>query len=208
MPTASVQRMNAHDLLARAFQDDPFFRWAEPDAERRPKTMARVFGGMLEYTERCGGHLYEPGIGSVHWRDAPAAHMGPLSIATSGMWRVALVAPPPVWMRFAMHEDAAMARVQPFLGRGSVYLCTLGVEPSLAGRGHGSRLLGRAFAEMGKRWQTCVLRTEQPKNLPFYVRNGFEQVDEHRIPQSGLRVWVFSRPLSSGAHAPSGGRHT
>jgi GNAT superfamily N-acetyltransferase len=189
--------MKAHHLLARAFQEDPFIRWAEPDDVRRPRTMRRVFGGMLAYARGCGGHVFEPGVGSVHWRDGRSANMGSFSVVTSGTWSVALVAPPPVWLRLSAHEDAAMARVQPFLGTGSVYLCTLGVEPSVAGQGHGSRLIRRALVEMGRRWTSCVLRTEQPKNLPFYLRNGFRQVDEQVVPESGLRVWVFSRPLES-----------
>lgn len=187
--------MTAPSLLARAFHEDPFISWAEPNAERRSRTMARVFAGMLRYARGCGGHLFEPGVGSVHWRDGAAAHMGTWSVVTSGTWRVALVAPPAVWRRLASHEDAAMERVLPHLRRGSAYLCTLGIEPGLAGRGHGGRLLQRSLGAMTRRWSTCVLRTEQPKNLPFYRRHGFAQVDEHVVPQSGLRVWVFSRAL-------------
>jgi GNAT superfamily N-acetyltransferase len=170
-------------------------KWAEPDPTRRPKTLARVFRGMLAYAEHVGGHFYEPGVGSVHWRDGAHAHMGPLATATSGLWRVALVAPPGVWLRLSGHEDEAMARVQRHLGPGAVYLCTLGVEPSQAGKGHGSRLLKRAFNEQARRWQTCVLRTEQPRNVPFYLKSGFTQIDEFVASTSGLRTWVFSRPL-------------
>jgi GNAT superfamily N-acetyltransferase len=195
MATATVSGMSAHHLLARAFHEDPFLNWAEPDASRRPRTLARVFAGQLNHARRCGGHLFEPGIGSVHWRDAPHAHMSPGAVVTSGTWRVALTTPPGVWLRLWEHEEGAMARVQPFLGEGSVYLRTLGIEPTLAGKGHGSRLLQRAFSEMARKWRTCVLRTEQPKNVPFYLRNGFSQVDEHVVPQSGLRTWVFTRPL-------------
>jgi GNAT superfamily N-acetyltransferase len=195
MAAATVSGMKAHHLLARAFHEDPFITWAEPDASRRPQTMARVFAGMLNYARRCGGHRFEPGVGSVHWRDAPAAHMGPWAVVTSGTWRVALTTPPAVWLRLSAHEDAAMARVQPFLEEGSVYLTSLGIEPALAGKGQGSRLLQRAFSEMAGKWRTCVLRTEQPKNVPFYLRNGFSQVDEHVVPQSGLRCWVFTRLL-------------
>jgi ribosomal protein S18 acetylase RimI-like enzyme len=187
--------MTAPSLLARAFHEDPFISWAEPDAERRSRTMARVFAGMLSYARRCGGHLFEPGVGSVHWRDGASATMGAWSVVISGTWRVALVAPPAVWRRLSAHEDAAMERVRPHLQGGSAYLCTLGVEPGRAGQGHGSRLLQRALGVMARDWRTCVLRTEQPRNLPFYQRNGFRQVDEHLARPSGLKVWVLSRAL-------------
>jgi len=197
--------MRANEVLARAFHEDPFLAWAEPDPARRPRTLACVFEGMLAYAKRRGGTLYEPGVGSVDWRDAQDAHMRPWSVATSGTWKVALVAPPPVWLRLAAHEDGAMARVQRFLTPGAVYLCTLGIDPSVAGQGHGSRLLRRALTTQAKTWSTCVLRTEQARNVPFYLKNGFTQVDELVITESKLRTWIFSRPLaplsSAGAQA-------
>ena len=48
MSAAMVSGMNAHHLLARAFHEDPFIKWAEPNASRRPQTMAHVFAGRLE----------------------------------------------------------------------------------------------------------------------------------------------------------------
>lgn len=187
--------MNANELLARAFQNDPFISWAEPDERRRHQTMSRVFTAMLAYAERAGGHLHEPGVGSVHWRNGAQAQMPAWALLTTGLWRVGLVAPPAVWLRLAAHEDAAMAEVVRHLGPHDTYFCTLGVEPALAGRGHGSRLLRLAFAEQALRSRRCVLRTEQPRNVSFYLRNGFEQVAEFLVPASGLRTWVFARSL-------------
>jgi ribosomal protein S18 acetylase RimI-like enzyme len=114
---------------------------------------------------------------------------------------VALVAPRGVCWRLAAHEHEALARVRPFLGPGAAYLCLLGVEPSCAGRGHGSRLLRRALAAQAARWERCVLRTEQPRNVPFYLRHGFTLVEESVVPVSGLRCWVFSRSLEDLARA-------
>ncbi|PTL82116.1 hypothetical protein DAT35_20155 [Vitiosangium sp. GDMCC 1.1324] len=182
-------------MLARAFHEDPFIRWAEPDPARRARTLTTVYEAMLAHSDRHGGRLFEPGIGSVDWRPPAQAGMGLGAIIRSGLWRLALVTPPAVWWRLSAHEDAAMARVRRFLGEGSVYLGTLGIEPSLAGRGHGGRLLQRAFSGLAQRWTTCVLRTEQPRNLAFYRKHGFTLVDESVVPVSGLPVWVFSRPL-------------
>ena len=56
-------------------------------------------------------------------------------------------------------------------------------------------MLQQALSGFAGRWDTCVLRTEQPRNLPFYARNGFELRDELVIPQSGLRTWFFSRAV-------------
>nr|QKW93870.1 hypothetical protein [Vitiosangium cumulatum] len=157
--------------------------------------MTTVFEATLEHSGRHGGRLFEPGVGSVDWKPPSHAGMGLGTIIRSGLWRLALIAPPTVWWRLSAHEDAAMARVRPFLAEGSVYLGSLGVEPSLAGRGHGGRLLQQTLTELARRWTTCVLRTEQPRNIVFYRKHGFTLVDESVVPVSGLPVWVFSRPL-------------
>ncbi|WP_437327085.1 hypothetical protein [Sorangium sp. So ce381] len=94
--------------------------------------MTTVFGAMLAHADRHGGRLFEPGVGSVDWKPPAHAGMGLGDVVRSGMWQVMLVAPPAVWWRLSAHEDAAMARVRPFLGQGSVYLGTLGVLQELA----------------------------------------------------------------------------
>lgn len=188
--------MEAHELLARAFQDDPFICWAEPNARRRPRTMSRVFSGVLRYARSCGGHLYEPGLGAVSWRGPKRAQMTSLSLLTSGAILVVLVAPPPVWVRLSSHEDVAMRRVERWLDDDTAYLCSLGVNPDRSGQGHGSRLLQAALEQIERSWSRCVLRTEQPKNLEFYRRNGFDLIDELVVAESGLPVWIFARGRS------------
>jgi len=195
MLTGILAGMKAHELLARAFHQDPFICWAEPDAGRRPRTMSTVYAGMLRYAARCGGHLHEPGVGSVHWRHRQGVHMGPFSVLTTGTVLVAFVTPPSVWSRLSAHEDAAMRRLDRSLTRDTAYLCTLGVNPQCSGQGHGSRLLQAALKELARSWKRCVLRTEQPRNLAFYRRNGFSQVDEFVVSESGLPVWVFAQDL-------------
>ena len=126
--------------------------------------------------------------------------MRPLAVLTSGTYSVAFVAPPPVWCRLSTHEDAAMRGLERWLTSDTAYLCTLGVNPECSRLGHGSRLLQAGLGEIGRSWSRCVLRTEQPRNLAFYRRGGFVQVDEFVVQESGLRVWVFARDLdASGA---------
>jgi GNAT superfamily N-acetyltransferase len=155
--------MKAPQLLAEAFHDDPYLSWAEPCPERRPRTLERVFTAMLAHSSRTGGTIYEPEVASVEWRSGERAHMSWVNILTSGLWRLAIETPLEVCRHFVQHEDAAMTRVQRFLGRETAYLCSLGVEPSQKGKGSGSRILQRALAMQQKHWRHCVLRTEQPR---------------------------------------------
>jgi ribosomal protein S18 acetylase RimI-like enzyme len=121
--------------------------------------------------------------------------MGVSAILRSGMWKLALAHRPAVWWRLAAHDEAAMDLVQPSLTRDAVYLSTLGVDPSLAGKGHGGRLLTKATEALAATFKRCVLRTEQPRNVAFYQKNGFELVNQSTMHVSGLKVWVFSKNL-------------
>jgi ribosomal protein S18 acetylase RimI-like enzyme len=188
--------MSAARLLARAFHEDPYIRWAEPDAARRPRTMGAVFEAVVAQGHRHGGVLHEEGIGVAEWTAPARIDVGVIDGFRNGVWRVALTTPPAVWWRLATHDKAALDRVRPFLGPRSVYLATLGVDPAMAGRGHGGRILRAALAAMRAQGDTCVLRTEQPKNVAFYRHAGFALVDESVIDASGLRVWVFQRSLA------------
>jgi len=188
--------VSAAHLLARAFHEDPYIRWAEPDAARRPRTMGAVFESVLAHGRRHGGVIHEPDVGVAEWTSPAHIDVGVIGGLAHGVWRVALSTPPAVWWRLATHDKAALDRVRPFLGPRSVYLATLGVDPSVAGRGHGGRILRAALAAMRAQGETCVLRTEQPKNVAFYRHAGFTLVDESVIPSSGLRVWVFERSLA------------
>lgn len=187
-----VRSMNdLPQLLARAFHQDPFLAWAEPDVCRRPRTLARLFQATLEFSRTTGASIVEPGIGVVEWRPPKYAQMSWGALFRSGAWRLGLTTPWSVCARLMKHEDFAMARVQRRLGADAAYIGCAGVEPSLAGQGHGSRLLQRAVSSLGERFEACFLRTEQPKNVRFYERNGFELVDDFIVPVSGLRTWVF-----------------
>jgi hypothetical protein len=53
-------------------------------------------------------------------------------------------------------------------------------------------ILDRANAE----GLPCYVETEQPRNVAFYLKHGFEQiVDGEAAGKSGVRFWTFRRVL-------------
>ena len=183
----------AAGVLARAFQDDPYISWVEPDPIRRARMTPSLFRCVLEHGRRRGRVLVEAGRGSAHWFSPEKVELRAIDDLQCGYVRLFLAHPLSV-RRLLIHEAQAGARVHPFLTPGAAYLHTIGIEPSCKGQGVGSRLLRSALDQLGKAFDRCVLRTEQPKNVAFYQRNGFEVVDESVMPASGLRVWVFQHP--------------
>jgi GNAT superfamily N-acetyltransferase len=185
----------ASGIFTRGFHNDPYLSWAEPNEGRRPRTLEAIFRAYVYMGSLGGGVIHQPGVSAIEWRRPEHADLSTLAIFTSGLWRVGLVSPPAVWYRLESHNAEAMRGVIPVLSKTSVYLSTFAVEPALAGKGHGGKALTAALATFAESWDTCVLRTDNPVNVPFYRKHGFTVLSENVMKASGLPVWVFSRPL-------------
>jgi ribosomal protein S18 acetylase RimI-like enzyme len=77
----------------------------------------------------------------------------------------------------------------------AAYIHCVGVEPSLAGQGIGSKLIGTALSRIGQNGGLCTLRTEQPRNVRFYEKLGFRCVEQLDVPTTGLSAWFFIREV-------------
>jgi ribosomal protein S18 acetylase RimI-like enzyme len=61
------------------------------------------------------------------------------------------------------------------------YLGTLGVEPSLQGRGVGTALARGWLVRVDRDRAAAYLETDRAENLPFYARLGFSPLAEFRV---------------------------
>ncbi|MBI3840350.1 MAG: GNAT family N-acetyltransferase [Thaumarchaeota archaeon] len=78
------------------------------------------------------------------------------------------------------------------------YVMVVGVDPAKSGRGLGSRLLARMFEEAERDKTPCYLETAQPRNVPFYKKNGFDLLLEDVDPVNKVRFWTFRRDPGTG----------
>ena len=74
------------------------------------------------------------------------------------------------------------------------YLGTLGVDPSLQGRGVGRALLGRWLAGLDREATGAYLETDRCENVAFYERSGFRMLGETQV--LGARIWRMRRPAA------------
>jgi len=74
------------------------------------------------------------------------------------------------------------------------YLGTLGVDPSLQGRGVGRALLGRWLAGLDREATGAYLETDRCENVAFYERSGFRVLGETQV--LGARIWRMRRPAA------------
>ena len=182
-------------VLARAFRDnplnvaviqsdDPVFRircnfhgmWALlPVAQARGQVLAaRLEGrlaGALVATNPYGYPLPAPPL------------LARFRCFWGQGWRVARR-----WAR-VFESLAALHPLEP-LG----YLGTLGVDPSLQGRGVGRALLGRWLAGLDREATGAYLETDRCENVAFYQRSGFRVLGETQV--LGARIWRMRRPAA------------
>jgi len=185
------------EVLARAFVADPVLRYAEPDAGRRARWMAVIYRTFVRYAAARGGVEVIDGKAVALWlHDETQPSLwrgllyGSIRIAFALGWRA-------TW-RCLRHEAWCEARVRKLgLGRYG-YVWFLGVDPDAQRTGLGRRALEAALEAMRARgYRVCLLKTESPANVPYYLERGFEVVDESVVPATQLRCWVFSRRLTA-----------
>lgn len=185
------------DVLTAAFADDPVQRWlfvpaADPDAGRRT-----LFEMLLEDYFWLG-HLHV------------AVHGG--GVAGAACW-----SPPD---RDAFHGsrlDDLVAALRPHLGEEllsrlaelarahdlrpsepHLYLGVLGVGPRHQASGVGAALLAPTLAECDRMGLLAHLESSNERNIPFYLRHGFEVVDAYRCGGDGPPMTIMTRQPRTG----------
>ena len=75
------------------------------------------------------------------------------------------------------------------------YYCLdlMGVEPRLQGKGHGRLLIETKLRQADRERTQCYLETSDQRNVGYYQRYGFEQIDQYRI--EALPVYCLLRRL-------------
>jgi len=200
-PTDPVDAGYAEEVvtvLAQAFRGYPVLRHVlgpegEGDADRRTLLVRFFVTARLLRGEPLLG-LPDPrtgGLGAAALVSFPAVEAAPpaLDPVRRELWallgdaaRERYEACGAVWARFPLPSPR-------------IHLNMIGVLPELRGSGLGGRLLrevhGMARSTGGG--HGVSLTTEDPANVPLYLRFGYRVV-EHAVIAPGLETWGFYRP--------------
>ena len=180
-------------VLARAFHDDPVFRWAYPDDDER---LERLPGIFAVFTEAIAPHdeiyVADGLAGAALWappgRDAVSEeHAGTFE------GRLADAAGPDAGRMFEVAQ-----LVEERHPHGSFYyLQFLGVDPASQGRGLGSVLLADALRRCDADGARAYLDATSPHNKRLYERHGFRAGPSY-APAGGPPLWpMWREPQSS-----------
>jgi ribosomal protein S18 acetylase RimI-like enzyme len=185
------QFAEASGVLARAFQDDPAWGWVLPDPRRRAALLPWLFRVGFEITDAEVWTTEGRVLGAARWLPPgrPAMRVG-------AALRAFLATP--LRLRESTSRFFAYSRAVESMRVGAVdgphwYLAGIGVDPPEQRKGVGSALLAPGLAAATRAGLPCVLLTNAERNLPFYVRHGFEVVLESDTPNVAPHAWAMVR---------------
>lgn len=192
MDRADVKRSS--EMLAKAFYDDPWFSWLLPDASKRARRAAWLFGMALKYGFQYGAVFTDAEkSGASIWLTP-----GNTTISGSGLARSGY---------FMMPFRMGLTAFSRFNSTGTVldpvhksqtpgphwYLFMLGVDPAQQGSGKGTALIEAGTRQADEQGLPCYLETQKEANVRFYERSGFRVVATARLPMGGPMTWAMVR---------------
>ncbi len=191
---AEVRRASAGDAprvaitLARAFRDDPVFRWAYPSDERRHGVLPKFFSLFTEQLLRHGEvYTAAEGAGAALWAP-PGRSPVPEEDADEVAGRLEEMSGADAERLFAISK--AVDEHHP---PGSYYfLQFMGVEPAGQGRGIGAALLAHVLQRCDREGFRVYLDATSRDNKRFYERHGFRASGEY-APEGGPPLWPMWR---------------
>jgi GNAT superfamily N-acetyltransferase len=182
---------SAAEVIARAFHDDELTVHLYPHDGIRARLTPSMFGAVVRYHCLYGRVDHLPGFAAVAaWRPPDAEPEAPERLAAAGFDDLPRDVP-------VERLNAFFSAIEPW-HRQAVpdphwYLDLLGVEPTRQGSGLGSRLLEHGLERADASGHPTFLWTFSPRNVPFYLRHGFDLVVDRNEPDSGLQSWGFYR---------------
>ncbi len=176
-------------VLAAGFFDDPVFRWAMPDDDRRRASLPAVFDAFVAafaphdetYTTRsaAGAALWAPpGVAPVREQDLEPFEAALEAACAADLPRLARVME--VLEATHPHEDCW-------------YLNLLAVEPAAQGRGIGSALLRAVTDQADAQGARCYLEATSDDNRRLYERHGFVATSAIIVDSTCPPLWAMWR---------------
>lgn len=192
-PATADDRAALAASLASAFSDDPLFRWmagVAPDRSLEPK-LRIVFSAFLKLDLDRSEHLVftdEEHIGVAIWKAPNQWKMttGDMLRALPAMLRGLGTKAPRMMGAFS-----AIEKVHP--KEEHYYLEALGTRQDMQSKGVGSAVIGHLLARCDAEGMPAYLESSNVRNVPFYVRHGFEPTGEIVVGKGAPTVTAMWR---------------
>ena len=194
-PATSADAGEIVATLAGAFEADPLWSWAFPDAKKRPAQYEVFFGlfvesaipnGWVWTTDQTSAVAVWTPPGRSELSDEAEARLEPFLTAELGPHAK------PVLQVFESFESASPE------GQDFYYLSLLGTHPGQRGRGLGMSLLAANLAQIDAESMPAYLESSNPANDIRYERLGFKPHTRFSTPEGRHTVTTMWRAPSPG----------
>lgn len=205
MPTAAdrprpdgsdIRKMTADELwpvavtLARAFYDDPHFRWIVRDDSIRMRRLERGFATFVRriWLPHDASYVHQRLAGAALWMPPGTWHLGPLAqlrLAPAIVGNLRTDSPRLLKAITWMEKNHPHER--------HWYLPAIGVTPAWQGRGYGAALLRPILERCDAERLPAYLEASTPRNRALYERHGFEVVEEGHYAHDAPPLWRMWR---------------
>jgi ribosomal protein S18 acetylase RimI-like enzyme len=190
---AEAQVAASGAVLARAFANDPFFTHVLSDSVEREGLMPPLMEAWTRY-----GLLFGEVYVTAGPIEASAIWLAPGARTEERRGQAGLTAV------VSAFSDGARARYDAIVQhQGRIreavpsvphwHLPFIGVDPARQGLGLGSLLLRKGLSRVDQDRVECRLFTDEPRNVPLYLRHGFEIAAEGDVLDGGPHVRYMRR---------------
>ena len=179
-------------VLARAFHDDPFWRWMTRSGTGYTSRLEQAFLSQLHYLTESAGliHTLDGTQAAALWSPPGTWGNGTLARLRFLPDLVRLCGARRLPARLHGIRRAQALHPQP----PHFYLQILGVSPAAQRKGHARLLMETVLAQCDRSGFSAYLETCNPDNVDFYRHFGFTVHDTMMMPDRGPRVWCMLRP--------------
>ena len=179
------------EMLARAFYDDPVFKWLFPDDRKRLAQSRRYFEGRARTLLRQNESYTVDGcVSAAMWARPGDWHDPPVDVLRQFVQLV-----PALGRRVPRSLSGLRVIEERHPKAPHWYLSVLGTEPSRQGEGLGSAVLRPVLDECDRLEIPAYLETGTERNVAFYARHGFRVTERIELPD-GPPMWLMWRDPS------------
>ena len=182
-------------VLARAFDDDPYWSWVLPGESKRAGRLRWFMTVWVRYGLRYGEvYVTKAAVeGAAIWIPPGKYPLSVVGMMLAGWHPAPLKFGPAAFGRYMSSTNYVERLHKRDVPPRHWYLMILGVDPPRQGQGVGGALIQPVLSRADAEGLLCYLETETAGNVAFYERHGFEVVVEVDLLRDGPHIWTMKR---------------
>ncbi len=182
-------------MMARAFQEDPFYSALFPDPQRRLMESPTLFQHLIRMGIRYGEvlTLSNDCMDAAVWIRPEGMPESPLRADLAGRIRFMLESGFRTVRRFDRLSGPLYEAQKELAPKPHWYLFLLAVDPDTQGESRATRLLSPKLKFFDSSKQSCYLETCRSDTAAMYRRFGFSSLDTRETGEPPLKTWMMIR---------------